>query len=209
MIDSKGPLKKRAFSYPGEILTGKSTDRPILYGELSQTGLGYDLANLLAYINGVAAGFTAGKFRIDTSKCEGIVIGMTQDFPYKDGVAASSPFKKIANFVAYFVVERPISSPFDENIIGPDLSKIENHQNGIIALQFAIDALHGAEILRKDGVKKLDNKINLSKHSFVDIVDALCSGITPSMHFKLLAVLFEQMAYKNNPCCQYDESAVS
>lgn len=49
----------------------------------------------------------------------------------------------------------------------------------------------------------MENKIALSRHSYVDITDAF-TGATPVTAFKLVTVLFEQMAYKTNPGCQYE-----
>lgn len=181
--------------------------RQILLSGLSADGLQNDLINLYTYIDQFTFGLGISKVPIDTQKCSGLIIGINRDFPCKDGIAGASAFKKVANFAAFFSAERPIINPFPPEIIGADLAKIENHQNAMVALNLAVDALHGAQINRSDGEKILVNKIHLSRHSYVDIVDAI-SESTPQHSFKLLTVLFEQLAYKTNPECQYEQAAI-
>lgn len=75
-------------------------------------------------------------------------------------------------------------------------------QNIVLALRIAMESLHGATLQRTDGKTfELDRRLDLSKHSYVDLVDALTDA-TPD-HFKFVAVLLEQLAYKTNPRCQY------
>ena len=116
-------------------------------------------------------------------------MGMRQDFPHADGIKQASPFKKAANFVCYWVAAKPIT------VVPPPLENI----NEIFALMVAVESLHGATLGEK---KVLENRIQLSKHSLVDIVESLVA-ITPQSHFKLVSVMLEQMAYKSNPTCQY------
>jgi hypothetical protein len=182
------------------------TPYQMMFSDYSAAGIHQDLLSLYAYIDGFAESLGT-KASIDSRKCPGIMQAMREQFPCKDGLPGASAFKKVANFVAYFVAERPIVTPFNSTLVGPDLARIENHQNAMVALNFAIDALHGAVIDRVDGPCTLNNKIQLSIHSYVDIVDAI-SGATPSTSFKLLTVLFEQLAYKSNPDCQYDDFVV-
>ena len=73
-----------------------------------------------------------------------------------------------------------------------------------MAFEIALEALHGARLQRKDGEFILKNKIALSNHSYIDIIEAL-SKITPVAHFSLVSVLLEQLAYKTNSDCQYPE----
>ena len=123
-------------------------------------------------------------------------------YPSTGGLHGASAFKKIATFVAYFVSLRPVKYKFPEKNIGSALSNIQNHQNAIMALEIAIDSLHGAEINRDDGDFVLENRIVLSKHSYIDIVDAIAQ-VTPQYGWKLVAVLLEQMAYRHNSSCSY------
>jgi hypothetical protein len=62
--------------------------------------------------------------------------------------------------------------------------------------------LHGAKIHRTDREVTLDNRIVISDHSFIDIVEAI-SSVTPLDGKKLVAVLLEQMCYRTNPECEY------
>ena len=60
-------------------------------------------------------------------------------------------------------------------------------------MHIAIDALHGAVIFRKDGDVVLYNKIAMSRHSYVDIVQA-CANLPPMSHLNIIAVFLEQMS---------------
>ena len=71
-----------------------------------------------------------------------------------------------------------------------------------------MESLHGATLRRNDGrTVQLSRRLDLSKHSYADIVDAL-TGST-SEHFKYVTVLLEQLAYKTNLGCQYPSYQVS
>lgn len=141
---------------------------------------------------------------IDIAKIESIVQGIKRDFPHNDGLTEASAFKKVANFISYFVAERPIREPFIHENIPEEVLKINNYENAVIALLIGLSALHESEIHCADGnCKVLVCPMQLSKHSFIDLIDAI-SNITPQNHFKLLTVLLEQIAYKTNPGCQYE-----
>jgi hypothetical protein len=161
-----------------------------------------DVVSILAFIDGFASDFCEEDISIDISKIESIVQGIRRDFPHKDGLDEASVFKKIANFIAYFVAERPIHHPFKNTSIPERILEINNYENAIIALLIGLSALHQSEIHQSKNVKTLTNPIELSEHSFIDLIDAI-SNITPQSHFKLLTVLLEQLAYKTNPDCQY------
>jgi hypothetical protein len=162
------------------------------------------MVHLLTYINEFTKSLGEESVMLDTGICESILRGMRLDFPHVDGLDEASAFKKIANFVTFFIANRPIPGPFSESSIGKDLAKISNHQNVIVAFQLAIDSLHGAVIHSNNGEDiKLENRIKLSPHSYIDIVDALHDA-TNHTHYKMATVLLEQLAYKSNPGCQYD-----
>ena len=163
-----------------------------------------DMFALLTYINDLTKALKIHDVAVDTNVLRSLLLGIRQDFPHSEGIEKASAFKKIANFVTFFVADGPIIDPFPESVIGPELSKIANHQNAMVGLQIAIDNLHGATIHTNAGnTLRLENRIKLSKHSYIDIVDAL-SAATHVTHFKMVTVLFEQLAYKSNPDCQYD-----
>ena len=162
-----------------------------------------DMIALLTYINDLTKGMGISDVAVDTSVIRSLLLGMRQDFPHRDGLEKASAFKKIANFVTFFVSDGPILNPFPKSVIGPELSKIANHQNAMVGLQLAIDNLHGASISMDEKTTLfLKNRIKISKHSYIDIIDAF-SNATHATHFKMITVLLEQLAYKNNPDCQY------
>lgn len=163
-----------------------------------------DLTCILAFLEGVGFNDSNKRMAIDISKLRSILNGIRQDFPHKDGIDKASIFKKVATFMVYFISDKPIQSDIAglQNI-PEDISVFPNHINTLVAIFIAFEALHGALIHCTNGTeKKLDHKIEISKHSFVDLVDAL-STATPSTHFKMASVLLEQLAYKTNPECQY------
>lgn len=160
-----------------------------------------DLINVLQFINDFSKSIGIKNLDIDARSINGIIKGAVFDGDYD--AEKASPFKQVAAFVAYFVTTKPISSP----IPFEKFKNIKNHQNAVVALEIAIDSLHGAKIHRTDGVFILSNRIEISEHSYIDIVDAI-SDITPQDGKKLLAVLLEQMCYRRNPDCEYAISPV-
>jgi len=161
-----------------------------------------DLVNVLQFINDFSRSVGIIPFEIDASKIDGIIKGAVSDGDYIHEQA--SPFKKVASFAAYFIAARPISSPFPF----VDFKNIRNHQNAIVALEIAIDSLHGATIRRRDGVFTLSKRIEVSAHSYIDIVNAI-ADVTPAYGKNLLAVLLEQMCYRRNPICEYQAGPLS
>lgn len=155
-----------------------------------------DLLHVLQFINDYSKTIGIKNLSIDTQRISGIINGAVFDGDYT--AEKASPFKKLAAFVAYFVATKPILSPLPLE----KFQNIENHQNAIFALEIAIDSLHGSKIHRSDGEFTLENRIELSDHSYIDIIDAI-SYVTPQIGKKLVAVLLEQMCYKKNPTCEY------
>ncbi len=163
-----------------------------------------DLLSILAFLEGVGYNHEGESISIDIPKLRSILNGIRQDFPHKDGLEKASIFKKVATFMVCFIAERPIQSKITSiGSMPAELFVISNHINTLVALFIGFAALHGASIHYSDGTTKLiSNKIKLSKHSFVDLVDAL-SAATLTTHFKMASVLLEQLVYKSNPDCQY------
>ncbi len=155
-----------------------------------------DLLNVLQFINDFSKEIGIRALNVDTRRIEGIINGAVFDGDYASSQA--SPFKKLAAFVSYFVVQKPIISPLPLE----KFRNIENHQNAIFAFEIAIDSLHGAKIHRSDGDFILENKIELSEHSYIDVIDAI-AYVTPQYGKKLVAVLLEQMCYRKNSACEY------
>lgn len=172
------------------------------YSVLYNENIDLDLYALLFHLNEFTKGLGLGPVSINPEICRSVLLGIRQDFPHKDGIEKASVFKRLANFITFFVATRPIQNPFETEVIGADLAKIPNHQNAIAAFQVAIDSLHGATIGANPTAMVLQKRIELSKHSYIDIIDAL-SEATPATHFKMVTVLLEQLSYKSNPNCQY------
>ena len=110
----------------------------------------------------------------------------------------------MANFATYFIAERPIKSLFPDSysINGTSLNQIKNHQNAIFAYHIAVDCLHNATIERDNDKIYLENRIIVSRHTYIDIVECLAMA-TPQSHFKSTSILFEQLAYRSNPEASY------
>jgi len=162
-----------------------------------------DLLSLLTYIDNFTKAIGEEAVVVDDSMCLTLLRLMRQDFPHVDGLEKANVFKKVAHFMCYFIGERPIHSAFSKKNIG-DIAGISNHQNAIVALQIAIDSLHGAEVRAdSDNPMKLENRIKLSAHSYIDVIDAI-SNVTMGHDFNMLTVFLEQLAYKTNPECQYE-----
>ena len=112
-------------------------------------------------------------------------------------------------FVASFCAERPVLGKLDKIDQMGIFNDIPQYENALIALLIGLNALQGAEIRRGDGLTvTLTQPITMSKHSLVDVVDALISA-TPVASFKLLTIFFEQLCYKTNPDAQYPSFPVS
>ena len=159
---------------------------------------------ILSFINGLAEIYCKDStISIDVTKIQAISYGIRMDFPHSDGLEKASIFKQVSNFMTYFIAEKPILASFSSENFPPEVLKIRNHENAIVALLLGFAALHNASILKNGENVTLSEPIKLSKHSFIDMIDAL-ANISPNTHFKVLTVLLEQIAYKTNPECQYN-----
>lgn len=159
-----------------------------------------DVVHILQFCNDFVAGLGMERVDVDTAAITGILKGLRVDF-HNGGAEKASAFKKAANFVTFFVAQKPIKT--DLQNLCEELSKIRNYSNAVLAFEIAREALHGATIERNDGTTfTLVNRIEVSDHSYVDIIDAL-SDATPNVHFKMVTVLLEQLAYRANPDASY------
>lgn len=159
-----------------------------------------DTINVLKFINDFTKGLGASQTVLDTAIIEEVIQSIRTNFPHEGGIEKASAFKQIAFFMCQFIEARPILDPFPIEIV-QRLARVENHQNAIIAFAIAEEALHCSKIERKDGLLDIKTRIAYSKHSYVDIIEAL-SSITRE-HYQLVSVLLEQLVYKSNPKCQY------
>src|ERR1700737_691517 len=135
-----------------------------------------DVIHVLSFINSYTTGLGIKGAVLDVDIVQRVVNSCRADFPHNGGVEQASGFKQAANFVCHFVAERPLLDPFPKEIVG-DLVKVDNHQNAILAFALASQALNKSDIQRKDGIITIQNPILLSKHSYVDVIEAL-SNIT-------------------------------
>lgn len=150
-----------------------------------------------AYCQG--RGLKPGQVDFDWQKLRSIIGILYQNFPHCDGRDEASPFKRVASLVTYFAAERVIASSFPPEILGNDLSRIENATNAVVAHRLSVKALHGAVIrYGTTGEFLLVNPIRVSRHYYRDLIEAL-SMVNPQSHFKLVSLIYESLAYRANP----------
>lgn len=118
----------------------------MLFADLSEAGLDQDIAAILTFITGYCAQYDMRDLQIDVSKIRTVVRGMRQDFPHDGGLVQASPFKKAANFVCNFVAMKPVATPLPDRLVDPDLLRVDNHINALLALTIAIESLDGATV---------------------------------------------------------------
>ncbi|PTQ89793.1 hypothetical protein [Agitococcus lubricus] len=167
-----------------------------------------DKSAILRRIAFVCDELGVGQVDISSKDLEYVCYKMRTGFPCKYGLEKASVFKKVAYFVALFIQHKPIKSELLAVEVGTELAKV--NINALIAFDIAIRVLSRAKINRSDGkVFTGIRRISLSNHSYMDILDTLSSPneaqITAPTHFKLLAVFFEQLVYKDNPDIQYPD----
>lgn len=162
-----------------------------------------DKVFLLSMIDSLTESLGANDVEIDEAAIDSIIFSYRNNFPHKDGVENASIFKKVSYFLCHFVAMRPIVTPFSIGVIEEDMTKIDNHQNAIVAFSIARELIKNSTIKRVDGDFEIKKPLWVSKHSYLDIIQAL-SNVAASTHFQCVSVFFEQLAYKTNPECQYE-----
>jgi hypothetical protein len=143
------------------------------------------------------------KIEVKTDKLFYIIKNIHSDFPCINGASNANVFKKSAAFLCEFVGEQIVES-FECNM-SDGLKKIPNNGSAIIGFYIVTTMLKGATV--QGGKKTITKSIELSPHSYNDIIDAL-RVITLNGSFKLVCVLLEQLVYKSNPDLQYDIKTV-
>ena len=173
-----------------------------------------DLVNILSFINEYTKKAGILTVGIDEDKVRAVIqiINNEKEFPCVNGLSNASIFKKVAYFVCCFSAYQPLVNKFPEAIIGEDLYRISNHQNAMLAFFIAEHCLLNAKIFKASDVGvdlpcSLSNSIEYSKHSLIDIIEAIADSGTS--HFKLMTIFFEQLAYKTNPHCQYSVNLIN
>lgn len=154
---------------------------------------------------------------LDSEKIDSIIyyINDKKKFPHCDGLVSASAFKKVAYFTVVFIRYAPIEAVIftddqDEYYAFKHVLKDYN-PNVVFAVTAAITMLN-SHVLQTKTVRYTNHKkIALSRHSYEDILDALhtlendLSVDALISHWHLVALLFEQIFYKTNPECQYDD----
>jgi hypothetical protein len=140
----------------------------------------------------------SAKITINDDKLFYMIKRLHAHFPCINGANNANVFKKSSAFLCEFIGERIVEN--FECQMSDKLKKISNNGCAIIAFYIVTTMLNNATV--QDGKESIKNSIELSKHSYIDIIDAL-SCITLDRSFKLVAVLLEQLVYKTNPHLQY------
>lgn len=172
-----------------------------------------ELANVLGFVSRFYTTLGVRRVSVDVDALENGLEAMREHLSGQPGgVEGASPFRKAAAFLCHFVEAKPIGTPLPlASTFGAALAArlgVPADPNTVLALRIAMESLHGAILERDDGETfQLERRLDLSTHSYIDIVDALTDA-TPD-HFKYVAVLLEQLAYKTNPRCQYPTYQVS
>jgi hypothetical protein len=118
-----------------------------------------------------------------------------------------SIFKKASLFTLHFLLNNPIAVELPDGWYPEEVSHL-NAQNAILVFEICRQSLHGAIIHGTDGEDKiLKIKITPSKHQLVDIIKSFAT-IPPvpaayDAFSRLLALLYESLAYEFNPTCRY------
>ena len=171
-----------------------------------------DIVNIYDYINAYAKELGHEKVLIsdDFKSAYKDLRDQPLAFPCKDGVQASSVFKKAAAFIICFIENPVIKDLTQFNSKLPQELK-EKNPNAILALDIALNFIVGSTIHRNSGGNRVvSNTIQLSKHSYIDFLDMLTKTklklCDDDGHFMLLSLLLEQLTYKTNGHLQYDET---
>ena len=162
----------------------------------------FDMVAVLAQLDEFALGLGIEHLQFDQEKIASIIKGMKHDFPYSEGVDAASIFKKVANFMVYFCSEQPIYTSMPDGL--GDLSK--RKINPVFAVDIGFNALKGAVIHKKCGDCTIE-RIRISRHAYLDLLDLLGAGTTPSAHMHWVSLYLEQLVYKSNDRVEYDDCA--
>ncbi len=178
-----------------------------------------DLVNTFVAISAFAksfakTGITVDKIDIDASLLESTITDMREDFPSNNGTGfeQASAFKKLSNFMCCFMYHKPLQGiSFDESDYRDDSYKdyIKQHLNALFSAYYMIHILKGVKITQENGdILTANNSIAITQHSFISFIESLSvTNIDPEHHWAILSLLIEQLVYKTNPQCQYDDFA--
>ncbi|NYT28545.1 MAG: hypothetical protein H0A76_12215 [Candidatus Thiodubiliella endoseptemdiera] len=71
-----------------------------------------DLINILSYIDGYVSKLPIDQLQINIEEMEKVIEGMRFPFPHIGGIDDASSFKKISNFLSWFLAFKPIKPSF-------------------------------------------------------------------------------------------------
>lgn len=178
-----------------------------------------DLINTFVAISAFTESFSktgviVDKIDVDSFLLENTITNMREDFPSNDGTGfeQASAFKKLSNFICCFMFCKPLQGiSFEESDYrdNPYKNYIKQHLNASFAAYYMVHILKDVEIVEDNGNKLIaNNSIAITQHSFIGLVESLSvSKITPESHWAILSLLIEQLVYKSNPQCQYEDFA--
>lgn len=125
-----------------------------------------------------------------------------------------SIFKKSAQFTLNFVIHNPISTDLPDNWYPAEIPR-RNFHNALLAFEICRNSLFNAVIYRDDndgrGIveKPLKIMIKPSQHQMGDITKCLAmiqrAEEGYDTYARLLALMYESLAYEFNPDCRYPE----
>lgn len=114
---------------------------------------------------------------------------------------APSPFKRAAALAIAFMDDDnyPISGEFETHMFKNDLEEHPKWSGAFLMIEYIRYALDGAHIIKGGTPCVLESPIKISKHTYIDIIQAfthLRKGCRAD--FYLIALLIEQLVYQEN-----------
>jgi hypothetical protein len=170
-----------------------------------------DLKNLHDFAEGFYAQF--GKDEVEVKYHELLAVPSKADAVLRSYVRIKTPsvFQSAAAFTIGFMHESPLRDPFGPSIFGQRIGHIDNHQNAIVAFEYSITCLHGATYICGEKEVILNNPIKVSEHFYADTINAFATlprkgsvqlaPIASAPTFHAIALLYESLAYQDNPSC--------
>lgn len=122
-----------------------------------------------------------------------------------------SIFKKAAQFTLNFVIHNPITTELPATWYPSELPR-RDFQNALLAFEICRASMHEAVVHGCDGqTRQLTIPITPSRHQMTDILKCLSSIQRVEESFdsyaRLLALLYESLAYEFNPKARYTPGA--
>lgn len=153
-----------------------------------------------AIVNFVTGQFARYCIPTCTIDSQAIESSLVNSYGMLRGFTEPSTFKVVASFTSFFVAAAPIKTRLPQHFLG----KLANKQNAVLAFHISVDALHGAELHTKNGIKILSNRIQVSEHYYEDFIEHLSSDRKES-DIPLISLIYESLAYQMNPKASYLE----